>query len=88
LDSVLKGMGIDYELQTGENSVTGQYKRCPIYDGLAASGIEHATIQHVCEGFGADECRKLQQVFPEITLTTRFRERVEDACMEEFALAK
>lgn len=86
IHSLFKKLAADYDLQTGTNRVVGRYGRCPIYDGLAASGIEHAVIQKVCEALHTDECRRLEHVFPEIKLRARFRERADGECIEEFVL--
>jgi len=87
-DRVYKAVGLDYELQAAPTGVTGRYQRCPIYDGLAASGLEHAAIQKVCESLESRESETFQQAFPEVRLTAKFRMSPQDACVEEFTLVK
>ncbi len=88
MNALFKNFGSDYEFQANDGGVTATYRRCPIYDGLAASGMEHAAIQNVCEAFQQHEYGKLQQAFPELTVTGKFRETADDSCVEEFVVAK
>ncbi len=88
LDHLYKGFGMNYELRSGEDSVIGEYKRCPMYEGLSASGMEHTKIQKLCEAFAGHEAATLRQVFPELKLIAKFRECADKPCMEEFALGK
>lgn len=88
LESAYSGIGIDYELQVRDGGVAGRYERCPIYSGLAASGIDHATIRRLCQSIADGEFEQLHQAIPELTGKVKIRESAGDVCLEEFVLAK
>ena len=88
LEDGYKGFGIDYEIQAHEGGVTVRYERCPIYEGLAASGIDHATIQQVCQGISSHQYAQLHGLVFEVTGKIKIRESASDTCIEEYVLAK
>ncbi|MCE5307179.1 MAG: hypothetical protein LLG20_06020 [Acidobacteriales bacterium] len=88
LDAAVGSLAVDCEHQAGDDRVTGIYKRCPIYDGLAASGLDHATIEKVCETWGGGERHRWQELVPGITRKGKFRATDRDACLEEYVLTK
>jgi hypothetical protein len=88
LEDVNKGSGIDYEIQARESEVTIRYERCPIYEGLVASGIDPATIQRLCQGISGRQYEQLHGLIPELTGKIRIRESASDTCLEERVLAK
>ena len=88
LEDGYKGFGIDYEIQAHEGGVTVRYERCPIYEGLAASGIDHATIQQLCEAVAAREFGHLNATVPARTGTAKVRESPGGHCVEEYVLTK
>lgn len=88
LEDGYKGFGIDYEIQAREGGVTVRYDRCPIYEGLAASGIDHATIQQLCQAISSHEYEQLHGLLPEVTGKIKIREGASDTCLEEIVMAK
>lgn len=59
---------------------------CPIYDGLAAAGLDHHTIQAVCTSLGATQHAALHDSCPAVAATLDFRAAPGAPCVEEFAL--
>ena len=88
LEDAYKGMGIDCEARTSDRGMTIRIERCPIYEGLAASGIDHATIRKLCEGEAGRRSEHLHGLVPELTGKLKFRESASDTCLEDFVLAK
>ncbi len=88
LAQAFDNLALDYELEVCADRATARFGRCPIYDGLAASGMDPADIRKVCESFSATESRKLHKMFPKLSETTKVRDRAEDACVEEFLVSK
>ncbi|MFB3777748.1 MAG: hypothetical protein ACE141_09055 [Bryobacteraceae bacterium] len=87
LENAYKKCGMDYEVQATDGIVTVRVGRCPIYDGLAASGIDHAKIQQLCQGLGGREYEQLKRLVPELAGKVKFRESASDTCLEEFVVA-
>ena len=88
VERVAQGLGADCEVEARNGAVTNRIGRCPIYEGLSAAGIDHAMIDRLCN---AAEIRALEQMhasFPELAGSFKFREKAEDVCVEEYALAK
>jgi len=88
LEDAYKGFGIDYEIQVSDNGVTSRYERCPFYAGLAVAGIDHATIQKLCQGIEGRQYKQLHGLVPELTGKVKIRENPGDNCVEEFVLAR
>jgi hypothetical protein len=86
LDAAVGSLAIECEHQAEDGKVTGIYRRCPIYDGLAASGLDHAPIQKVCETWGSGERRRWRQMVPGVARQGKFRETGRDVCLEEYTL--
>jgi steroid delta-isomerase-like uncharacterized protein len=83
-----RGMGIECETKPSNGGMTIRIERCPIYEGLAASGIDHATIQKLCEGEASRRSGQLHGLVPELMDKVTFRENPSENCVEEFVLAK
>ncbi len=88
LEEAYRGFGMDYEVQATSGSAVNRVERCPFYDGLAASGIDHATIQQLCQDMAGREYEQLKRLVPELAGKIKFRESASDVCLEEFAVAK
>ncbi len=86
LDMAYQNLATDYELKITAHGATATFTRCPIHDGLAASGMKHEEIRKVCEVFTRAEAHKLHDVFPTLKQATKVRERSEDICVEEFVI--
>jgi hypothetical protein len=87
LDAAIGSLAIDCEHQAGDGKVTGIYRRCPIYDGLAASGLDHASIWKVCEAWGRGEVDRWQQLAPDIARKATVRATAKEVCLAEFAFS-
>lgn len=88
LDQGYRHFGSDYEIVVHDGGVTARTAHCPIYEGLTASGMDHATIEKVCRASSSREAEALHGGFPELTVELKFREQGDEACVEEFELAK
>ena len=88
LEETNKGFGIDYEVQASNGGVTARYERCPVYEGLAVAGIDHTTIQRLCQGISSRQYEHLHALVPELTGKVKIRESASDNCVEEYILAK
>ena len=88
VEEMCKAVGIDCEIEASNGGLKVRYERCPIYEGLAASGINHATIQQLCEAIAGREFGQLNELVPELTGKAKVRERPGDSCVEEYRLAK
>ena len=88
LEDAYRRIGIDYEVQASDAGVTNRVERCPFYEGLAASGIDHATIQQLCQAFADREFKQLKGLVSGLTGKLKFRESASDTCFEEFVPAK
>lgn len=88
VETVVKGFGCDSEVETHTDGATDRVGRCPVYEGFSAAGIDHATIDRLCTGVSNQSYQRLHTSFPELTVRLKFRQKVDDVCMEEYALAK
>lgn len=61
---------------------------CPFYEGLRAAGLDHATVEAMCQRGVALGYAKLSQAFPGFSGVLRFRAAPGQPCVEEFALER
>jgi hypothetical protein len=88
VETIIKGIGCDFEVERRTDGVTDRAGRCPVYEGLSAAGINHATIERLCTAVSNQAYKGLHTSFPELTVSMRFRPKAEGICEEEYALAK
>lgn len=88
LDECYQHFGSDHEITAHGDTVAFRTARCPVYEGLTASGLDHAAIEKICCVGSAREAEVLHERFPELTVRLKFRKPGEQACVEEFVLAK
>ena len=87
-DGGYKHLGVDFEVGVRDDGVTGRVARCPMYEGFSAAGIDHATIDRLCSSVSNRVYDRIHASFPELTVGLKFREKADDVCVEEYALAK
>jgi len=61
---------------------------CPVYDGLRASGLDHASVEAMCCGISMAEYAALHEACPTVEGSLEFRTAPEGACVEEWTLVK
>jgi hypothetical protein len=88
LEEGLRDFGLDYEVEAHGDGATARYSRCPLYQGLSDSGIDHATIERVCSGIASRQGAQVHSLFPALTVKIKIREKADDLCVEEYALTK
>jgi len=70
------------------DGVSDRVARCPLYEGFSAAGIDHATVDRLCNAASNRAFERLHAAFPELTARFKFREKADEVCVEEYALAK
>ena len=88
VEGIDRGFGVDFDLEARDDGVTHRGARCPLYEGLSAAGIDHATIDRLCSAASNRAYERMHASFPELTVKIKFREKADDVCVEEYALAK
>ena len=88
LGDCYRHFGSDHEIVAQGDTVAFRTTRCPVYEGLKASGLDHAVIEKACSVGTARSTELLHERFPELTARLKFREPGEESCVEEFVLAK
>ena len=61
---------------------------CPIYDGCREAGLNHETIGSMCRAMAATEFGALSKAFSQVSVRLEFRSTPDNACVEEYSLAK
>lgn len=81
-----EAFGVTYSSVQKPGKVVMTATRCPVYDGLAAAGLEHATIQAVCMSISGAQHAALHDCCSAVAATLDFRASSLEPCVEEFAL--
>jgi hypothetical protein len=78
-------MGFDVKVEATQTSIITTTKKCPLYDGLLAAGVDHSTIEAFCRG--KDEAgdalyKQLYRPYAGVKMH-KFRSGPDDICIEE-----
>ena len=80
--------GLTYEIEHTPTSMKIIAHQCPIYDGFQSAGLDHQTIQQLCDANANGEIRGLNKAFPQLSGCAKFRSAPDQPCTEEFVLEK
>jgi len=81
-------MGCIPELEVAGSASRQTVGECPVYDGLRASGLDHASVEAICRGIGVTNYAALHEACPAVEASLEFRTAPEGACVEEWALVR
>jgi hypothetical protein len=68
------------------NSVSYEITKCPMYDGLKASGFSHDQIHKLCTAMSSKEYEGLKSVLPNVIGSAKLRTKPDGTCTEEFVI--
>jgi len=88
LKKTLEPWGLIYSPEIQADRVNAKHEQCPMYEGWRGAGLDHATIQSMCQSNVQGINAALQATYPGLSEKVQFRATPEDACVEEFALAR
>ncbi len=83
-----EALGFKDEYRKGRSVLTVEALRCPIYEGYAAAGLDHKTIEMMCSRMAALEYDEIKKSFPEFSGCLKFRSAPDGRCVEEFVILK
>lgn len=82
----LRVLGITVRIDEDANSIRVGVGPCPLYEGLQAAGLAHATIEAMCQR-GVDlGYARLAEAFPGLSGSLQFRRSQDQRCVEVFTL--
>ena len=61
---------------------------CPIYAGFKEAGLDHSTIESMCNKMASAVYGEVKKDFPQFSGSLKFRDTPDKACVEEFVLLK
>lgn len=82
----LRAVGLAARIERTPNAVTVTVGPCPLYEGLRAAGLDHTTVEAMCQRGVALGYAGLGQAFPGLSGVLHFRGAPGQPCVEEFAL--
>lgn len=85
---VLQEFGMTPEFEKGRSTLKVEFLRCPIYEGCVSAGLDHKTIELMCNQYGANESEEIRKVFPQLSGCLKFRSAPDEPCVEEFVVSK
>jgi len=68
------------ELETAGSVARLTVRECPLYDGLRASGLDHASVEAICRGISVAEYAALHEACPAVEASLEFRATPDGAC--------
>jgi predicted ester cyclase len=80
--------GFTYGIEESAASLRLSCSRCPVYEGFKSAGLDHATVELLCNRMAAVELDEEKKLCPILSASLKFRATPDEACVEKFALAK
>jgi hypothetical protein len=78
--------GATFKVSTKANSVKYELSRCPLYDGLKASGFSHDQINKMCLAMSSKEYEGVKSVLPNVIGSAKPRTKPDGVCIEEWVI--
>jgi hypothetical protein len=88
LEQMYDAFGINPDMEIGPTRIQVHTRTCPFYDGYAAAGLHHDTIEAMCRSAVACEAAAFKRIVPDGNLSLhKFRATPDDFCTEAIDLA-
>lgn len=81
-------LGITPDFKKRRSTLSLTVDRCPIYEGFRSAGLDHKTIELLCNKVSALENAELKNAYPTLSGCLKFRSTPDEPCVEEFVLLK
>jgi hypothetical protein len=78
--------GATFKVSTKTNSVRYELSKCPMYDGLTASGFSHDQIHKMCLAMSSKEYEGVKSVLPNVIGSAKPKTKPDGICIEEWAI--
>ena len=88
LSNAYQVFGFTFEIGESAASLRLSCTRCPVYEGFKSAGLDHATAELLCSRMATAEINEEKKLCPILSASLKFRATPDEACVEEFALAK
>jgi hypothetical protein len=85
---LLQMLGITPDSKRKGSTLTFNVVRCPIYEGFRSAGLDHKTIEMMCNQIWASEYSELKKAYPMLSSYLKFRSAPDEPCIEEFVVLK
>ena len=83
---MMTAFGATFKVSKKANSVKYEISRCPMYDGLKATGFSHEQIGKMCGAMSSKEYEGIKSVLPNVIGSAKPRTKPDGICIEEFVI--
>ena len=80
--------GMDFEVETGFDSIEITIKKCPIHEELSKAGLKYSVITQFCEQGSKGEHAAITSVFPDLEPYSIHRKDNNTVCKEGYRIKK
>ena len=81
-------LGFTAEFKKQGSTLTVKTLECPIYAGFKEAGLDHGTIESMCNKMADAVYGEAKREFPQLSGSLKFRDTPDKACVEQFVLLK
>lgn len=78
--------GATFKVSKTDNSVKYEISKCPMYDGLRASGFSNDQIHKMCLAMSSREYEGVKSVLPNVSGSAKPRTKPDGICVEEWVI--
>ncbi len=84
---MMSAFGSDFKVSGGNKTLKYEVTRCPMYDGLRATGFSHEQVKALCEAMSSQEYEGIRSIIPNVSGRVKIRDSSDGTCIEEFRVA-
>ena len=88
LEGTYSSFGMDMEIKTKPDGIDVKINKCPFYQGLSMSGIDHETITKFCKSAGSGEYAAIADAYPMLEPFSTPRSHEGGVCIEGYKIKK
>jgi hypothetical protein len=86
--SMYDSFGFEYVTKVEKTTVRNEIKKCPFYEGLSMAGLDHVTINKMCQMASKGEERALKEAYPMFDVLAVPRKKPDGVCVESYTINK
>ncbi len=79
-------LGMTSEFETKGRTLKVKHTHCPLYEGWLGGGLDHQTIETMCQQMSASEYDEIKKAFPQFRGCVKVRSTAGEPCFEEFSI--
>ena len=88
LETNYSNMGMDMQITTKSDGIEIKINKCPFYQGLSMSGMDHDAITKFCKEASSGEYAAVTEAYPKLEVFSNPRSHENGVCIEGYKIKR